>query len=66
VTRRHDGDLDWIPQAGCHLSHGDLVEIFTALRALVNGTERDEPNHAHVVTVAYVVAGAIEREGGTP
>ncbi len=49
-----------------HLSHGDLVEIFTALRALVNGTEPDEPNRAHVVTVAYVVAEAIEREGGKP
>jgi hypothetical protein len=57
-------DLDWIPNAGCHLSHGDLIQIFTALRALVNGTEPDEPNRAHAVTVAYVVAEAIERAGG--
>jgi hypothetical protein len=59
-----DGELDWIPQAGCHLTHRDLVEIFAALRALVNGTEPDEPNQAHVVTVAFVVAEAIERAGG--
>jgi len=32
----------------------------------VNGTEPDEPNRAHVVTVAYVIAEAIDREGGTP
>ena len=62
----YDGDLDWVPHAGCHLSRGDLVEIFTALRALVNGTEPDEPNRAHAVTVAYVVSEAIERSGGEP
>ncbi len=57
-------DLDWIPERGCHLSRSDLIEIFVAPRALVNGTDPDEPNRAHTVPIAYVVAEAIERAAG--
>lgn len=58
--------LEWIPERGCYLSRPDLLEIFVALRALVDGTSPDEPNRAHAVTIAYVVAEAIERAGGEP
>lgn len=59
-----DEDLPWVPVGGACLTRGELIEIFVALRALVNGTDPDEPNRAHAVTIAYVVAEAIEREGG--
>jgi hypothetical protein len=32
-----------------------------SLRALIDGSEPDEPNRAHAVTIAYVVADAIDR-----
>jgi hypothetical protein len=57
------GGLDWIPVDGCHLTHDEIVEILGSLRALVDGTDPDEPNRAHAVSIAYVVAEAIEREG---
>ena len=56
--------LDWIPVEGCHLTHDDLAEIFESLRALVDGTAPDEPNCSYAVSIAYVVAEAIERLGG--
>lgn len=64
VLRVMDVDFTGVPVGGACLTRGDLVEIFVALRALVNGTDPDEANRAHAVTVAYVVAEAIEREGG--
>ena len=60
------GDLDWLPDKGIHLDRSDLARVVVALRALIDGTEPDEPNRAHAVTIAYVVADAIERTGGTP
>jgi len=58
-----DDGLDWIPVDGCRLSREELVEVFQSLRALVDGTDADEPNRAHAVSIAYVLAEAIEREG---
>jgi hypothetical protein len=60
------GDLGWLPDGGNHLDRSDLARVVVALRALIDGTEPDEPNRAHAVTIAYVVADAIERAGGTP
>lgn len=59
-------DLDWIPVDGCRLTRDELTQIFESLRALVDGTAPDEPNRAHAVSIAYVVAEAIDRtEGGS-
>jgi len=58
------GDLDWIPFDGCQLTRDEVAQIFESLRALVDGTAPDEPNRAHVVSIAYVVAQAIDRAGG--
>lgn len=59
------GDLDWLPNDGVHLDRNELAVVVTALRALIDGSEPDEPNRAHAVTIAYVVADAIERTGET-
>lgn len=41
----------------------ELVEVFHSSRALIDGTDADEPNRAHAVSIAYVLSEAIEREG---
>jgi len=53
------GDLSWLPSGGAHLTHLELARVVRALRALIDGTEPD----AHAVTIAYVVAGAVDRGG---
>ena len=40
--------------------------MMVSLRAIIAGTEPDEPNRAHAVTIAFVVAEAVERAGGEP
>jgi len=57
-------DLGWLPSDGVHLDRDELTRVVVALRALINGSEPDEPNRAHAVTIAYVVADAIERTEG--
>jgi hypothetical protein len=52
------------PSGGSHLDRDELARVVVALRALIDGSEPDEPNRAHAVTIAYVVADAIERAGG--
>ena len=59
-----DEDLAWLPAGGVRLSRDRLATIFEALRALVQGTEPDEPNRAYAVTVAYVISEAIDDAGG--
>lgn len=54
----------WVPEAGARLTKEELVEILRALRALISGTEPDEPNRAHAVSIAYAVSTAMDREGG--
>ena len=56
-------DLGWLPSQGVQLDRDELALVVVALRALIDGTEPDEPNRAHAVTIAYVVADAIERTG---
>ena len=63
VTMAGEG-LGWLPPGGARLTRDELADVMHALRALISGTEPDEPNRAHAVTIAYAVAGAIEREGG--
>ena len=57
-------DLGWLPSGGVHLDRDELALVVVALRALIDGSEPDEPNRAHAVAIAYVVADAIERTGG--
>jgi len=57
-------DLGWLPSDGVHLDRDELTPVVVALRALINGSDPDEPNRAHAVTIAYVVADAIERTEG--
>jgi hypothetical protein len=56
--------LGWLPSEGVHLDRDELALVVVALRALIDGSEPDEPNRARAVTIAYVVADAIERTGG--
>jgi len=65
VFQMNVDDLDWLPPRGIRLERDDLVVVISALRTLINGTEPDEPNRAHAVTISYVIADAIERAGGT-
>jgi hypothetical protein len=46
---------------GAHLTRDDLERTIRSLRSLIDGTDPDEPNRAHAVTIAYVIAAAIER-----
>lgn len=55
-------NLDWIPQDGVHLTGIDLTEVMSALRAAINGTDADEPNRAHLVHIATIVAHALQRD----
>lgn len=64
VTMVDDEGLGWIPDGGTRLTRDELLEIMRTLRALIAGTERDEPNRAHAVSIAYVVTMAIDRERG--
>lgn len=66
VTNSAFEGLGWLTESGAHLTRDDLVEVLAALRALIAGTEPDEANRAHAVTIASVVAEAIDREGGGP
>ncbi|HMQ26397.1 MAG TPA: hypothetical protein PKA98_10455 [Acidimicrobiales bacterium] len=59
-----DVTFAWVPEAGARLTKEELVEILRALRALISGTEPDEPNRAHAVSIAYAVSTAMDREGG--
>lgn len=59
------GELDWLPPEGVHLVRDELAREVVALRSVIDGSEPDEPNRAHAVTIAYVVADAIERTGGS-
>lgn len=56
--------LGWLPAEGTTLTRDELVEMFIALRALISGTEPDEPNRAHAVTIASILSSAIDRPGG--
>jgi hypothetical protein len=57
-------DLGWLPPDGVRIDRDELARVVVALRALIDGSQPDEPNRAHAVTIAYVVADAIERTGG--
>jgi hypothetical protein len=65
VTVTGEDELDWLPPNGALLAHDDLAQVMRALRALISGTEPDEPNRAHAITIAFVVAEAIDRAGGS-
>ena len=57
-------ELDWLPERGAHLTRDELAIVLEAFHALVDGTDDNEPNRAHVVTAAFVITRAIDRAGG--
>ena len=57
-------DLDWLPPDGVRLTRHDLESVLPALWSLFDGTDPKEPNRAHAMTIAVVLARAIEREDG--
>ena len=57
-------ELDWLPERGAHLDSDELATILEALHALVDGTNDNEPNRAHIVTAAFVLTRAIDRTAG--
>lgn len=57
---REPGDL---PPDGIHLDRDELVGVVDAIRALIDGSSPDEPNRAHIMTIAFVIAEAVDRAG---
>ena len=53
-----------LPAGGVRLGRDELVDVISAVRALIDGTDPGEPNRAHVLTIAFVVADAVDRERG--
>lgn len=56
--------LEWLPEEGVALTKADLERIFVALRALISGTAKLEPNRAHAVDIAVTITRALERNYG--
>lgn len=54
-------EFEWVPPTGAPLSRNEVIEILTALRVLADGTEPLEPNRSHILTIASVLATAMER-----
>lgn len=52
-----------LPADGVQLTRDELVQVVDAIRALIDGSSADEPNRAHILTIAFVVATAVERCG---
>ncbi|HLG01809.1 MAG TPA: hypothetical protein VI916_15215, partial [Acidimicrobiia bacterium] len=59
-----DEGLDWLPRRGIRLTRDELADVLRALRAIISGTDEDEPNRVHAVTIAMALGAAFEREGG--
>ena len=57
-------DLGWLPGDGAALTVEELVDCFAALRALLQAIPESEPARAHAVTVALVLARAVDRATG--
>ena len=53
-----------MPVHGVVLSREDLMQVFSDLRALIDGTAPLDVNRSHVVDIAGVMIRAIEREEG--
>lgn len=59
-------DHEWLPATGACLTVEEVATTMMSLRSLIDGTESDEPNRAHAVTIAYLLGDAIEREEERP
>lgn len=57
-------DLDWLPAEGVYLTHEELVQLFIALRALIDGTDLLEPNRSHAISIGFALVRAIGRGEG--
>lgn len=60
----HEDEFSWVPVHGVVLSREDLMQVFSDLRALIDGTALLDVNRSHVVDIAGVMIRAIEREEG--
>lgn len=60
----HEDEFSWVPVHGVVLSREDLMQVFSDLRALIDGTAPLDVNRSHVVDIAGVMIRAIEREEG--
>jgi hypothetical protein len=52
-----------LPPDGIRVELDDLVVLIDAIRALIDGSWPDEPNRAHILTVAFIIAEAVDRGG---
>jgi hypothetical protein len=57
-------DLEWVPDDGISLTLVEVKRVLVALRSLIAGTDRLEPNRAYAVEIAVVIAEALERQEG--
>lgn len=55
-------ELDWLPPDGIHLNVSEIGQVLEALRGVIDGTESDEPNRAHAVSIATIIGTAVSRE----
>ncbi|MGI9645132.1 MAG: hypothetical protein ACR2O6_07475 [Ilumatobacteraceae bacterium] len=58
-------DRPALPAAGVRLEHDELVAVIAAVRAPLGGTDPGDVNRGPVLTIAAVLADAVERERGT-
>ncbi len=60
-----DDDLSWLPDAGVHLTRGELEIVLVALRDLVRFTTGEVTvSRMRVEEIAYTIARATARERG--
>lgn len=52
-----------LPPGGVRLRQDELVVLVDAIRALIAGTTAGDPIRAHVLTIAIVIADAVDRGG---
>ncbi len=57
------GGFGPLPPAGIRIERDELVVVVDAIRALIDGSSPDEPNRAHILTIAFIIAEAVERAG---
>jgi len=50
-----------LPPDGIRLELDELVVLVDAIRALIDGSSSDEPNRAHILTIAFIIAEAVDR-----
>ena len=60
----HEDEFSWVPVHGVVLSREDLMQVFSDLRALIDGTAPLDVNRSHAVDIAVVITRPLERGEG--